>query len=237
MVAQPQPGGLVDLVAVLVAEERVGPRGPREDPLVEAADEQRPHAPRAQVLRARDLHAAGPGSSPTNSSSSPSVRSRSSPVPASAGSDCASAAELVERLARHRRHARVEPLGAGEHRRLAPRTARRTAAPPRAPSRRQSADAPRCASRRTSSIASSGNGGAPPTARAPPPRVRAPSLRARCSRSSASAGTRRKPGVRSQVSRSSAVASSCAQRASAISPRPSAVWPSGTRRVSAYGIP
>ena len=119
VVAQPQPRGGVDLAAVLVAQERVGPRRTREHALVEPADEQRPHAPRAQVLRPCDLHAAGPRvlADEQLELAQRAQQVLTGPRQRRVGLD--EPAELVERLARHRGHATVEPLPAGEHRRLA----------------------------------------------------------------------------------------------------------------------
>ena len=57
--AQPQPGRGVDRAALVVAQERLGPRGRREHALVAAEHEQRPDAARAQRLRLGDDDAAG----------------------------------------------------------------------------------------------------------------------------------------------------------------------------------
>ena len=117
--AQAQPGGGVERAALLVAEERLGGGRAREGVLAQAAEERRPHAPRAQRARARDRHdprarvVVGAHLEVVQHARELAGRRHERAI------DGREALELAERRAQRPGDARVERLGAGEHPRAA----------------------------------------------------------------------------------------------------------------------
>ena len=236
--AQAQAGRGGDPLALGVAEERLGARHRREDALLQAAREQRPHPARAQrerlghrhpararpraaahleVLEQRDeLRRASARACGRRRRSTASSSSARRPATSTSASCAAGPREHLGRPPPRRREQRGELLArAGEQ--LGGAAALGGA---------HAIDGARASSAR------------PPTARAPACAVRTPAWRAATSSASASSGRRSTPGVRSHASRSAARASSSsAQRSSATRPRPSAVWPNAMRRSIATGTP
>ncbi len=60
MLTEPQSRGFAQTPALVFGEQRLRTRSGGEDALLKAAEEQRPHAPRAQRERVEHSHRAGP---------------------------------------------------------------------------------------------------------------------------------------------------------------------------------
>ena len=235
--AQAQPGGGVERAALVVAQERLGGGGAREGVLAQAAQEGRPHAPGPQRARARDGHE--PGARIVVGAHLEVVQHARELVGRRhqrAIRRAASAlAELAQRRAqRRRRRARRAPRGrpAPARRRGAGRRRARCTRRPGAGTARPGRPPPRRGGRARAGRSRDGRAS---HSRRAAVAVAAPSLRARCSRRSASPGRASLPGVRSQASRSSALPLPSAQRSRATTPRPSAVCPATIVRSSANG--
>ena len=118
--AQAQPRRRGDLLALDVAEERLGARRRGKDALLQAADEEDPHAPCAQRERLGDGDEAGRRARADEDVEVVQQRGELVGRRRERAVGARERDELLERAARRREHGDVLLLGTGQHPRLAP---------------------------------------------------------------------------------------------------------------------